>query len=510
MSNVENIGQSIGEKEFNTGAATVAAIAQELPQTERDKLLNAIQVMREGAAEHVDDFREQLKNAKGFLEGKNAAINMLDLIVEQQAESIRKYQEVEKQHLFAIEQLKAELSKHTGPFVKSKPLFRGSIDYTGAGRYPVEPGVYRVWLDCDLNFNEDVHHYSVWTGDHWRIVCTTIEHTIQQTGKQNTTSNPITAWRELSGEESSNALRAAKDMIVTVTNKADTQVEVAQDAPTQNVTLKLGVDTANYKEALSMADTYFARLHGALLATTPVENQAKVDEMVKDFTGVIANVLKAASNSAEPPKVIQNVVTIPSMTTAKMIGFDEHGRYWVASGAGWKEPGREFQALFDSMRVKLELEPPQLKLANSSLAGKFGEVAIKLNEHNSSKTVIWRERWYGSGGAEGLEGWSIVDNETGELVVHFGRNIENCVVSTIVRKHNDAIGAAVIPTMSSVRPPQPGIYKVFVNRFDVLAGWAKWDGHDWFSIQQSKDEAFRSTISRSKLEAPITRWERWV
>lgn len=384
--------------------------------------------------------------------------------IKQLKEEVSKLADAETQHLFAIEQLKAELSKHTGPFVKSKPLLLGSIDSTGAGQYPVEPGIYRVWLDCDLNFNEDVYHYSVWTGDHWRIVCTTIEHTIQKTGKQNTTSNLITAWRELSDEEATIALRAAKDMIVTVTNKSGTPIEVSQDAPTQNVTLKLGVDTANYKEALSMADYYFARLHGALLATTPVENQAKVDEMVKDFTGVIANVLKAASNSAEPPKVIQNVVTIPSTTTLKMIGFDEHGRYWVASGAGWKEPGREFQALFDSMRVKLELEPPQLKPDNKVMGQRIAELSKKLADNT----------------------------------LEFQKAL------------TDAMADAVIPIMSSVRPPQPGIYKVFVNRSDVLAGWAKWDGHDWFSIQQSKDEAIRSTSLRPKLEAPITRWERWV
>lgn len=202
-------------------------------------------------------------------------------------EEVSKLADAETQHLFAIEQLKAELSKYTGPFGK---------------------------------------------------------------------------------------------VSVTVTNKADTPVEAVKDAATQNVTLKLGVDMANHKEALSMADYYFARLHGALLATTPVENQAKVDEMVKDFTQAISHALKSSSNCAEPPKLIENVICIPGVPTSKMIGFDKHGRYWVASGAGWKEPGPEFQDTYATMRDAIEFQLPELKTANKRQSDEIVELVNKLNE----------------------------------------------------------------------------------------------------------------------------------
>lgn len=50
---------------------------------------------------------------------------------------------------------------------------------------------------------------------------------------------------------------------------------------------------------------------------------------------------------------------------------------------------------------------------------------------------MWVQRWYGSGGKEGYEGWSIVDAETRELISYFGRDIESEVVTALVMIHNE-------------------------------------------------------------------------
>ena len=53
----------------------------------------------------------------------------------------------------------------------------------------------------------------------------------------------------------------------------------------------------------------------------------------------------------------------------------------------------------------------------------------------------WIERWYGSGGKDGYEGWSIVNKEDRGLVAYLGRNVESGAVTEIVMAHNAAIAA---------------------------------------------------------------------
>lgn len=50
---------------------------------------------------------------------------------------------------------------------------------------------------------------------------------------------------------------------------------------------------------------------------------------------------------------------------------------------------------------------------------------------------MWIQRWYGSGGKEGYEGWSIIDAETRELISYLGRDVSSEVVSELVRINNE-------------------------------------------------------------------------
>lgn len=53
----------------------------------------------------------------------------------------------------------------------------------------------------------------------------------------------------------------------------------------------------------------------------------------------------------------------------------------------------------------------------------------------------WIERWYGSGGKDGYEGWSIVNKEGRGLVAYLGRNVESGAVTEIVMAHNATLAA---------------------------------------------------------------------
>lgn len=63
----------------------------------------------------------------------------------------------------------------------------------------------------------------------------------------------------------------------------------------------------------------------------------------------------------------------------------------------------------------------------------------------------WRERWYGSGGISGLEGWSIVDDRTNALIAYLGREVSSEAVSEIVMAHNAA------PTTQAPQPMEPAV-----------------------------------------------------
>ena len=50
--------------------------------------------------------------------------------------------------------------------------------------------------------------------------------------------------------------------------------------------------------------------------------------------------------------------------------------------------------------------------------------------------MLWIERWYGSGGKEGFEGWSILEEESRNLIAYLGREVSSESVSEIVQAHN--------------------------------------------------------------------------
>ncbi len=53
----------------------------------------------------------------------------------------------------------------------------------------------------------------------------------------------------------------------------------------------------------------------------------------------------------------------------------------------------------------------------------------------------WIERWHGSGGKDGYEGWSIVNQEGRGLVAYLGRNVESGAVTEIVMAHNATLAS---------------------------------------------------------------------
>lgn len=53
----------------------------------------------------------------------------------------------------------------------------------------------------------------------------------------------------------------------------------------------------------------------------------------------------------------------------------------------------------------------------------------------------WIERWYGSGGKDGYEGWSIVSKEGRGLVAYLGRDVESGAVTEIVMAHNATLAS---------------------------------------------------------------------
>ena len=55
--------------------------------------------------------------------------------------------------------------------------------------------------------------------------------------------------------------------------------------------------------------------------------------------------------------------------------------------------------------------------------------------------MLWIERWYGSGGKEGFEGWSILEAESRNLVSYLGRGVSSEAVTEIVMAHNSIQGA---------------------------------------------------------------------
>ena len=54
--------------------------------------------------------------------------------------------------------------------------------------------------------------------------------------------------------------------------------------------------------------------------------------------------------------------------------------------------------------------------------------------------MLWIERWYGSGGKEGFEGWSILEAESRNLIAYLGREVSSESVSKIVQAHNAVFG----------------------------------------------------------------------
>ena len=73
----------------------------------------------------------------------------------------------------------------------------------------------------------------------------------------------------------------------------------------------------------------------------------------------------------------------------------------------------------------------------------------------------WIERWYGSGGKDGYEGWSIVSKEGRGLVAYLGRNVESGAVTEIVMAHNATLAtttaqaAPATQQAGEVRPVTP-------------------------------------------------------
>ena len=51
--------------------------------------------------------------------------------------------------------------------------------------------------------------------------------------------------------------------------------------------------------------------------------------------------------------------------------------------------------------------------------------------------MLWTGRWYGSGGEDWFEGWSILEEESRNLVAYLGKGVSSEAVSEIIQAHNN-------------------------------------------------------------------------
>lgn len=59
-----------------------------------------------------------------------------------------------------------------------------------------------------------------------------------------------------------------------------------------------------------------------------------------------------------------------------------------------------------------------------------------LASHGQAPAGAWIERWHGSGGKDGYEGWSIVNKDDRAMVAYLGRGVYSEAVTKIVMAHN--------------------------------------------------------------------------
>ncbi len=62
--------------------------------------------------------------------------------------------------------------------------------------------------------------------------------------------------------------------------------------------------------------------------------------------------------------------------------------------------------------------------------------------HGQAPAGAWIERWHGSGGKDGYEGWSIVNKDDRALVAYLGRGVDSEAVTKIVMAHNATSAAS--------------------------------------------------------------------
>ena len=92
--------------------------------------------------------------------------------------------------------------------------------------------------------------------------------------------------------------------------------------------------------------------------------------------------------------------------------------------------------------------------------------------HGQAPAGAWIERWYGSGGKDGYEGWSIVNKEDRGLVAYLGRNVESGAVTEIVMAHNATLAtttAQAAPAGANVRRSDlvPGVMHCAKCKFQL-------------------------------------------
>ena len=84
----------------------------------------------------------------------------------------------------------------------------------------------------------------------------------------------------------------------------------------------------------------------------------------------------------------------------------------------------------------------------------------------------WIERWHGSGGKEGLEGWSILDAESRALVAYLGRNVDSETVTAITMAHNTPAEGVPEQMPEAIEQMAVDRYKVVPSHESMFHSWA--------------------------------------
>ena len=124
-------------------------------------------------------------------------------------------------------------------------------------------------------------------------------------------------------------------------------------------------------------------------------------------------------------------------------------QYEAGRTSHWQAPAHVLHLVQDAFAEVAMAYPKACALHKVGLADTAVRKALATPSPQAAQQApagAWMECWYGSGGKEGYEGWSIVSKEGRSLVAYLGRGVEPDAVTEIVMAHNAAPAAPSTPT----------------------------------------------------------------